>query len=143
VTSTMDRYYTDSSDNPAWITTDPDGAGLTPATTTRYATSLAGDLGAAINEDGTAELTIANAHGDAVTTIDIPANQPEATPATALSGWADYTEYGTPRDPADTTSVAGTAGYGWLGAKQRSKTNETAGLTLMVRCPIPSGFDVQ
>jgi RHS repeat-associated protein len=27
--------------------------------------------------------------------------------------------------------VVGTAGYGWLGAKQRSTTTETAGLTLM------------
>lgn len=53
------------------------------------------------------------------------------TAAARIEGWSDYTEYGTPRDPAATTAVAGAGGYGWLGAKQRSTTTQTAGLTLM------------
>nr|WP_243754082.1 RHS repeat-associated core domain-containing protein [Labedaea rhizosphaerae] len=49
-----------------------------------------------------------------------------------MTGWADYTEYGTPRDPAATAAVGGDRGYGWLGAKQRSTTDTfSAGLTLM------------
>lgn len=40
--STIVRHYTDGTDNPAWTATTPDGG--TPAIT-RYAESLAGDLG--------------------------------------------------------------------------------------------------
>ncbi|MGL5823354.1 MAG: RHS repeat-associated core domain-containing protein, partial [Nocardioides sp.] len=49
-------------------------------------------------------------------------------PATSITGWASYDEYGTTTtaDPID-----GPVGYGWLGAKQRSTTTATAGLTLM------------
>ncbi|MCT1655734.1 hypothetical protein M3B40_14800, partial [Brachybacterium muris] len=42
-----------------------------------------------------------------------------------------YTEYGTPIDPAQTAAVGTSAGYGWLGLKERSTTAETANLTLM------------
>jgi RHS repeat-associated protein len=122
-TSTTTRHYTDTSDNPAWI--DKDG------TVTRSTQSLAGDLGATITNDGTATLPLNTLHGDTVTTITIPAAQTETTPCTTIGPWSDYTEYGTPRDPTATTTIAGTAGYGWLGAKERSTTTESAGLTLM------------
>lgn len=127
VTTTV-RHFTDPSDNPAWIETTTGGT----TTSTRYAENLGGDLGATISSDGTAQLPLATLHGDIVTTPDLPASQDEATPCTTIDGWADYTEYGTPHDPTATTAVAGTtAGYGWLGAKQRSTTTESAGLTLM------------
>jgi RHS repeat-associated protein len=66
-----------------------------------------------------------------VTTVAIPAAQASSTACTTITGWSDYTEYGTPRDGEGTAAVAGSIGYGWLGAKQRSTTPETAGLTLM------------
>ncbi|MEP7368612.1 MAG: DNRLRE domain-containing protein [Dermatophilaceae bacterium] len=123
VTSTTTRHYTDTSDNPAWI--DKDGA------VTRSTQSLTGDLGATITDDGTATLPLATLHGDNVTNITIPAAQTESTPCTTIGAWSDYTEFGTPRDTTATTAVAGSAGYGWLGAKERSTTTESAGLTLM------------
>ncbi|KQX69903.1 RHS repeat-associated core domain-containing protein [Angustibacter sp. Root456] len=131
-TSTLERHYADASDNPAWtVATDTAGT-TTTTTTTRYGESLSGDLAATIASDGAAELTLANLHGDVVTTIDIPTTQASSDPATSMTGWADYSEYGNPCGPATTSAaVAGKVGYGWLGAKQRSTTAETAGLTLM------------
>jgi RHS repeat-associated protein len=132
-TATVVRHYTDTSDNPAWTT---DGAG---SLLERYGESLGGDLAATITGDGAATLTLANLHGHVVSTVEIPATQDGATPATAVTGWSDYTEYGAPREAGATTAVAGTLGYGWLGAKQRSTTASSAGLTLMgVRLYNPS-----
>ena len=127
-TNTTTRHYSDTSDNPAW--TDTTTGGGTP-TTSRYTPSLGGDLGASIGTDGAATLALNNLHGDTVTTITIPAAQDGTTNATCIDSWSDYTEFGTPRDPKATLAVAGPAGYGWLGAKQRSTTPESAGLTLM------------
>lgn len=127
-TSTLVRHYADSSDNPAWtVTTDA----LGQVTTTRYTESIGGDLGASIGADGSTNLTLANPHGDIVTTVPIPPAAASGEAAAGIEGWSDYTEYGSPRDPAATKDGAGPAGYGWLGAKQRSTTTETAGLTLM------------
>lgn len=126
--STIVRHYSDGTDNPAWTATTPDGG--TPAIT-RFAESLAGDLGAQLDQDGAVHVSLATLHGDVATTITIPADQTENTAAVAINGWSDYTEYGTPRDPTATRTIAGPAGYGWLGAKQRSTTPATAGLTLM------------
>jgi large repetitive protein len=127
-TSTLVRHYTDGADNPSWtVATDP----LGQASTTRYAESIGGDLAASLTSDGAAELTLANLHGDVVTTVPITPTQTSTTPAAGCDGWSDYTEYGTPRNPAATTAVAGASGYGWLGTKQRSSSTETAGLTLM------------
>ncbi len=126
-TTVLERHYADGSDNPAWTVKNP---GSSPVTT-RYAESLAGDLSATINADGSADLTLATLHGDIVTTIDIPATAASSDKAAGITGWSDYTEYGTPRDPTATDTVDGDTGYGWLGAKQRSTTTETAGLTLM------------
>ncbi|HET7475884.1 MAG TPA: RHS repeat-associated core domain-containing protein [Dermatophilaceae bacterium] len=126
-TSTLERHYTDGSDNPAWTVR----TGSAGAVTTRYAESLAGDLAASITTDGAITLPLATLHGDVVTTVPIPATTTSADPATGIAWWSDYTEYGTPRDPASAGKVAGTVGYGWLGAKQRSTSTDTAGLTLM------------
>jgi large repetitive protein len=129
-TSTTTKHYTDTSDNPAWAETTTTGAGAT-TNITRYTQSLAGDLGATIAVDGTATLPLSTLHGDTITNITIPPTQNGTASATSIGAWSDYTEYGTPRDPAATSAVGGQAGYGWLGAKERSTTTESAGLTLM------------
>lgn len=127
-TTTATRHYTDSSDNPAWIeTTRPDGT----TETLRYTGSISGDLGATIATDGGVSLMLSNIHGDTTTTIPIPAGTSAATSATGITGWSSYTEYGAPIDQAQATAVGTSAGYGWLGSKERSTTLESAGLTLM------------
>lgn len=126
-TTTTTRRYTDDSDNPAWVdTTSPTGS-----STTRFAESLGGDLSATINSDGGLSISLANPHGDVVTTVDLPAAQTADTPATAITGWASYDEYGNHTPASDVDQVDGPIGYGWLGAKQRSTSSATAGLTLM------------
>ncbi|MGJ9422641.1 DNRLRE domain-containing protein [Aeromicrobium sp. CF3.5] len=124
--TTTTRHYADGSDNPAW--TSYNAAGDT--VNTRYETSIGDDLGLTIEQAGDAKLTLSNLHGDIVTTVPL-ANNSIGDPATSISGWSDYTEYGTPRLPDSTTVVGETIGYGWLGAKQRSTPTEGAGLTLM------------
>ena len=127
-TTTTTRHYTDGSDNPSWIeTARPDGT----SETLRYTSSISGDLGASIATDGGTSLMLSNIHGDTVTTIPIPSGTSATAAATTIAGWSSYTEYGTPIDPAQTAAVGTSAGYGWLGAKERSTTAETAGLTLM------------
>jgi RHS repeat-associated protein len=129
-TTTTTRRYTDGTDNPAWI----DTSGPTGTTTTRFAEAIGADLSASIAADGGVTLSLADPHGDVVTTVGIPAAQADTTPVVGIDGWADYTEYGNPAatsSPAAITAVAGGAGYGWLGAKERSTTDATAGLTLM------------
>ena len=83
-----------------------------------------------MGQDGAATLSLADPHGDVVTTFAIDAGGPSTTPV-AINGWASYDEYGNPASAAATDQVDGPLGYGWLGAKQRSTTAETAGLTLM------------
>ncbi len=127
-TSSLVRHYADASDNPAWtVATDT----LGQVTTSRYAESIGADLGTTINDDGSAALTVANLHGDVVTTVPITATAASGDPAAGIDGWSDFTEYGAPRAGSTTTTTGGAVGYGWLGAKQRSTTAETAGLTLM------------
>lgn len=144
-TTTTYRHYTDSSDNPAWTDTTrlPAGGGAAVQSVTRYTGTLSGDLGAQVTDtpgatgptgQGEATLTLANPHGDVVTTVTIPADTTETTPAVTIDGWADYTEYGLPAagtTPTSQAAIAGQIGYGWLGAKQRATTTEAAGLTLM------------
>lgn len=121
------RRYTDDSDNPAWI----DTVSPTGSSTTRFTESLGGDLSATINDDGGLSLSLSNPHGDVVTGVDVPAAQTADTSATAITGWATYDEYGNKASASDVDEVDGPLGYGWLGAKQRSTSSATAGLTLM------------
>lgn len=127
-TTTTVRRYTDESDNPAWIDTTPPGAATT---TSRFAESIGGDLSATIGEDGTTRLSLADPHGDIVTAVGIAPAQPSTAAAIRINGWASYDEYGNASDRVAIDQVDGPIGYGWLGAKQRSSTNDTAGLTLM------------
>ncbi|WP_029541312.1 RHS repeat-associated core domain-containing protein [Serinicoccus profundi] len=117
------RHYGDDSDNPTW--TSYEGG-----TTTRFLPGIGGDLGISTTTTGgatVAELTIANPHGDVVSTISLP----ETGAVTGITAWSDYTEYGTPRTPAANATVSGPLGYGWLGTKERATPGETFGLTLM------------
>ncbi|WP_406054523.1 DUF6531 domain-containing protein [Kribbella sp. NBC_00889] len=109
------RHYTDTSDNPTWVSQD--------ATIQRYAELIGGDLALTVDQTGAADLTLANNHGDIVTTVDLPTG---STSATTIAGWNSCDEYG---NPTAVTANTGTISYGWVGAKQRASTG--AGLTLM------------
>lgn len=133
LTTQLVRHYSDAADNPSW-TVAIDATGQ--KTVTRYVESISGELGGRLAADGSAALTLANLHGDVVTTVPIPAGQAGTSPATGTDGWSDYTEYGQPHEGSPEAAqaagtVTGGAGYGWLGAHQRATTAETAGLTLM------------
>jgi RHS repeat-associated protein len=108
------RHYTDTSDNPTWVTQG--------TTTQRYAELIGSDLG--LTTTGTTgSLTLTNQHGDVVTTVDL--NTPSST-ATSISGWNNFDEFG---NSTTETIATGPVDYGWLGGKQRAVTG--AGLTLM------------
>ena len=147
-TTTTLRRYTDGGDNPAWVDVTAPGSGTA---TTRFTEGIGGDLSATIASDGGLIISLGNPHGDVVTTVDIPDDQEADTPATSISGWASYDDYG---NTTTADAVDGTLGYGWLGTKQRATSTATAGLTLMgVRLynaarglftsldPIPGGND--
>jgi RHS repeat-associated protein len=115
------RHYTDGSDVPSWVQDVIGGS------TTRYAESLGGGLGVQSVTTGsvtTTRLSLANLHGDVVTTVSLPASGN----ATGIDAWSDYTEYGESR--TGTTPPADQAGYGWLGEQQRS-SDTGVGLILM------------
>lgn len=110
------HHYTDASDNPTWVTSN--------GVTRRYAELLGGNLALTVNNAAVAELTIADPHGDVVTTIDLPV---AGAAATSITGWNAFDEYGAPSggNTASTSEVE----YGWLGAEQRAVSG--AGLVLM------------
>ncbi|TDO48499.1 RHS repeat-associated protein [Kribbella sp. VKM Ac-2527] len=109
------RHYSDTSDNPTWVT---DGT-----TTQRYTELVGADLALTVDQAGHGDLTIANNHGDTVTTVSLTPN----TPATAIASWNGYDEYGQPNSTNSTST--GVLNYGWLGSKQRATTD--SGLILM------------
>ncbi len=79
------RHYADSSDNPTWVTVG--------TSATRYAELIGGDLSLTVDQTGAADLTLANNHGDVVTTVDLPSANGAAT---SIAGWNSYDEYGNP-----------------------------------------------
>jgi RHS repeat-associated protein len=113
-TQTM-RHYTDTSDNPTWVTQG--------TTTQRYAELIGDDLALTVDQTAAADLTIANPHGDLVTTVTLPT---AGAAASGIDGWNNYDEYGNTTNPTVDTGILD---YGWLGAKQRAVSG--AGLTLM------------
>ncbi len=129
VTASLIRHYTDDSDDPSWIVTRSGGQ----ETTTRYA-GLTGDgLGLTFTTTGgvtTAQLQLAGPRGDVNATVTLGSGQKAA----GIDSWAAYTEYGTPEAGTASTqsSTKGVtdAGYGWLGAEERSSL-EALGITLM------------
>ena len=109
--------YSDTSDNPAWVTTST-GTGPTK---TRYESVIGGDLGITITGT-TAKLALNNPHGDTVATVELP---PSGN-ATGINSWATYDEYG---NQTGTTPDTGLSTYAWHGAAQRALDN--SGLILM------------
>lgn len=127
--STLTRGYPDPSDDPGWVEhTDPAGQ----ATLTRYAHGLGGGLAATVSSGpggaGTAELAVADPHGDLVSTVPLPV---DGTAATGITGWADHDEYGQPVTGAEPGPGAEPLGYGWLGVHQRATDTAGTGLVLM------------
>ncbi|WP_405056063.1 hypothetical protein OG474_25365 [Kribbella sp. NBC_01505] len=108
------RHYTDGSDNPTWVTQD--------ASTQRYAEMVGDALTLTVDQSGIANLTLANPHGDVVTTVGLP----PGGQAASIAGWSNFDEYG---NAPVAGSRTGLLDYGWLGAHQRAVSG--AGLTLM------------
>lgn len=124
-TKTTARHYTDGSDNPGYVDVTENNV----VTTTRYGASLGGDLGLNISANGTdftAQVTLADPHGDIVATSDVTGT---AAPAVGIAGWVDHDEYGNPLPAGSAASLTKGVGYGWVGAKQRATLD--TGLTLM------------
>lgn len=116
-TSTEVKHYTDDSDNPSWSVRNQG----TNETTTRYESTIGGDLALTITENNV-ELAISNPHGDTVATLALTGDKA----GTGISSWAQYDEYGNQlTNPVNT----GTTTYGWHGADQRAL--DTSGLILM------------
>jgi RHS repeat-associated protein len=109
--------YADDSDSPGWVT-ETNG---TTSTTTRYESTIGGDLGLTIT--GTdIKIGLRNPHQDIVSTITLPATGD----AEGIDSWASYDEYG---NQTGTTPATGPASYGWVGTNQRATDN--SGLLLM------------
>ncbi|GAA2238574.1 hypothetical protein GCM10010401_08550 [Rarobacter faecitabidus] len=116
-TTTIRRGYADTSDNPGWATTTKNGT----TTLTRYASSIAGDLGA--QHTGTdLTLDIVDPWDSVAATITVT-----GTTLGTISGLSSFDEYG---NPLTTTPTTGDITYGWKGGKERAG-NPTSGLTLM------------
>jgi RHS repeat-associated protein len=91
------------------------------AVTTRYGSSLGGDLGVQITGQDVS-LTLVDPHGDVAATIDLPASgDPEG-----IKSFSTWDEWG---NPLTTTPNTGALTYGWLGGKERA--TDTSGLILM------------
>jgi hypothetical protein len=136
VTTTVRNHYDDTSDNPAWTTTQTStgGGAPGPVQTLRFTGGIDADLTAIITADGDATLNLNNPSGHLAATVSIPADQNTATAATGIDSWNDYTEYGAPKHtttPAGSPATTNAGGYGWNAEKQRHTSPATAELTLM------------
>lgn len=117
-------HYRDTGDNPHWITSTS-AAG---ASAVVYGDLVSDDLSVAVTQDsaGTkAELTLLTPRGDVASTITIPTSGTAA----GLDSYTHYTEYGKPLTPQPSGNSGVAAGYGWLGAHQRTATS--IGIVLM------------
>ena len=114
------NHYDRSEDSPAWTETKkrPDSGAAWTNSWTRNVSSLSGDLGIIASSDGSAQIQLANLHGDVVSTTGIG--------AAGIDSYIDADEYGVPRDTGSTQ-----ARYGWLGTRQRQSGGVVGGLTLM------------
>jgi len=122
----LTRHYTDESDNPSWVDTGNGGY-------ERYTDSASGAFGAIIDQDGQASIDLMDPRGNATTSITVPADAGSGSPATSITDWNTYSEYGqaTTGGATGPGTTAGTLGYGWMADEQRAATPATAGLTLM------------
>ena len=113
------KHYVDDSDNPGYSSRKVSDKTVT----TRYETTLGGDLALTITGDQV-DLAVNNPHGDTVTTIPLTGDKS----GTGISSWASYDEHGNVE--TDTTPDTGATTYAWHGADQRA-LNPDSGLTLM------------
>jgi RHS repeat-associated protein len=118
VTLTKRHHYVDDGDVPAW-TEEGDGK------TTRPIHGLAGMAGI-VTDPGGAAWVIVNLHGDVVGGM--------AATGFGLTHTGDHTEYGVPRNAADT----GTKRYGWLGGSQRAADTPNGASLMGARLYSPS-----
>jgi RHS repeat-associated protein len=98
--TTTTNHYTGGSDAPAWTSTGPE-------TWTRDIMGIDGGLAATVDQAGAVVLHLANPHGDVIATVD------DDPAALGVIGYAEYTEYGAPRD-----AVTAPQPYGWSGGRQ-------------------------
>jgi RHS repeat-associated protein len=115
-TVTTTRHYTDSSDNPSWVTQN----GSSPKTDI-YTPSLGAGLNITTTIQGTtktADIQLQDLRGNTVTTIDLTTN--------TATGWSSYDEFGNPHTPTNNTNLINYTTY----AKAERATN-TTGLILM------------
>jgi RHS repeat-associated protein len=138
--TTTTRHYTDSSDNPGWISTS---TGSGSPLIQRYIKGLDGSLILAIS-GSTVAVSIIDLHGNEVSQATVSSGGT----ATGLDGWSDTDEYGNPLDPASVgktpsnpNGASSGLAYGWLGGKQRA-TDSTGLLTMGARVynPATGGF---
>ena len=124
-TTTNVRHYSDSSDNPSWVT----GTGSAANQTDVYTPSLGGGLAATKTTIGTTTtkyLAVTNLHGDVLTNLTLPATG-DVAPATQING---FDEYGVATNTATpNTRNLFVIGYGSLGQQGRATTD--CGITLM------------
>lgn len=118
VTTTVNNHYDSDGDSPAWTSTVVDSGPNAGSTWTAYVGDSRGNLGAVVDQSGTATLQLANLHGDVVATT------PAGGTATGVIDYTESTEYGIPR-----TALTVKA-YGWVGARQRSG-DDLSGLFVM------------
>ena len=115
-TVTTTRHYTDSTDNPSWVTQN----GSNPKTEI-YTPSLGTGLNITTTIQGTtktADIQLQDLRGNTVTTVDLTTN--------TATGWNSYDEFGNPQKPTNNTNLINYTTY----AKAERATN-TTGLILM------------
>ena len=90
------NHYDGTDDSPAWTETKtrPDTATGWATAWNRNVASLGGDLGIIASSDGTAKIQLGNLHGDVTATVTVG--------GTGIDSYTEYTEYGLPRDAANT-----------------------------------------
>ncbi len=115
-TTTVQRHYTDSSDNPGWATATTDGS---EPVVSRYVSGINGDLAATVT-GSRVTLDVVDPLGSIATTVTLDG----AT--RTVAGLGVYDEYG---NAITSGPSAGALSYGWLGGKERAA--DSSGLVLM------------
>ncbi|NKX93045.1 hypothetical protein HF995_07110 [Sanguibacter hominis ATCC BAA-789] len=114
--TTVQRHYTDSSDNPGWATATTDGS---EPVVSRYVSGINGDLAATVT-GSRVTLDVVDPLGSIATTVTLDG----AT--RTVAGLGVYDEYGNAITSGPST---GAVSYGWLGGKERAA--DSSGLVLM------------
>ena len=115
-TVTTTRHYTDSTDNPTWVTEN----GSNPKTEI-YTPSLGTGLNITTTLQGTtktADIQLQDLRGNTVTTIDLATN--------ITAGWNSYDEFGNPETPTNNTNLINYSSY-----SQAERATNATGLILM------------